>query len=359
MANVANDFSVFSNISPTNEDKQRELFENGEIENPDFEYPTLDFDPEDKAEAIEAIEVPEGEFEQQFLKRIENQEARNEVLMHRGETEKTIEASKKKYGEPSKEIVNYAEEILDTVEKKDRERPLKAEDVKKWVAAAIEEYQDEYNEEIFDEWSIEIDRDRDTGYASKKDKKFIIGDRDYLPEDPWRYVVHELGRHALQKVNRDYQKEDEERKKNLRHFAYDAMTEEGIAINLERYTGLETNEHLRKYALRTAAVDSVLERNSFRETYEKLSDWESDEDKLWTVTLRAHRGGGFIKDHIYLQGRENVKDYIESGSSLKPLYVGKVPLDSVDKAEELLENEKLEEPPYSPELTHHKISEIW
>jgi len=74
--------------------------------------------------------------------------------------------------------------------------------------------------------------------------------------------------------------------------------------------------------------------------------------------LRAHRGGGFIKDHIYLQGRRRIREYLEDGGSLKPLYVGKVPLESVERAEELIGSE-LNPPEYTPLVLHESIERVW
>lgn len=358
LATIANDFSVFDLLTPLNEEKQRNLFENGDKRNPEFNYPEPDFDPEEKAQRISKIQVPEGKFEQQFNQRLERQKFRNQVVRNRGNPEKIKEASKEIYGLPRECLASRARDILSQYSEKKKERPNTPEDVKAALNTAMSLYETEYGEDIFEDWSIEIAEDRNTGYASRSDQTFIVGSRDYLSGDPIRYVVHELGGHALLKENKKAQREFEEGTNVLRNFVYDSETEEGITTNLERITGTENPEILRKYALRALAVDSVLKNEDFRKTYERLENWESDPDRLWNTTLRAHRGGGFIKDHIYLQGRERIGEYIENGGGLRPFYVGRAPLKSIEFAESLIGDELIS-PKYSPSVLHTGIEEYW
>ena len=46
----------------------------------------------------------------------------------------------------------------------------------------------------------------------------------------------------------------------------------------------------------------------------------------FAITLRAHRGGGFTKDYLYLSGLKKIYKYYQSGKKLDTLLTGKVSL---------------------------------
>ena len=57
--------------------------------------------------------------------------------------------------------------------------------------------------------------------------------------------------------------------------------------------------------------------------------------KAFSITLRAHRGGGFTKDRLYLSGLKKVFKYAQSGNDLGILLTGKVSMEYIDTIKKL------------------------
>ncbi len=125
-------------------------------------------------------------------------------------------------------------------------------------------------------------------------------------------------------------------------------TEEGLAAYFEELTGNTDEEKMRDYAGRVIAVNSVCKNLSFREAYEKLRGYGFTEGKAWRLAIRAHRGGGYIKDHVYLKGYFQVKKFAEKNGDLKSLYVGKIGIQHLPLVKNLLKEGILKKPKYLP-----------
>src|SRR5205823_4533715 len=90
---------------------------------------------------------------------------------------------------------------------------------------------------------------------------------------------------------------------------------------------------------------------SFRRVFEELRDEGFDEQQAFSITKRVKRGlgdtsgpGGYIKDHIYLEGDLLVEQFVAQGGDVRRLYVGKIGLQQLD----LLEPDWLTEPRFIP-----------
>jgi len=127
-------------------------------------------------------------------------------------------------------------------------------------------------------------------------------------------------------------------------------TEEGLTSYFEELTGNTSDEMMRDYAGRVIAVDSVCQDLTFKKTFERLKDHSFTDDQAWNLAVRAHRGGGYIKDHVYLEGLTIVKDFAAKGGDFKTLYVGKVGIDHLPLVEKLLEEGVLQEAKYLPKF---------
>ncbi|WP_420593213.1 flavohemoglobin expression-modulating QEGLA motif protein [Robiginitalea biformata] len=105
-------------------------------------------------------------------------------------------------------------------------------------------------------------------------------------------------------------------------------TQEGLAVFSEYMGGALTLKRLKEISYRVLASDSLSKGYSFADTFDLIhNQYKLDRDAAFTITLRAHRGGGFTKDRLYLSGlRKIYKRYLRE-ESIDRMLTGKVALD--------------------------------
>ena len=204
----------------------------------------------------------------------------------------------------------------------------------------------ELKDAVYKYWIVGKGRKRLTTVYPAEKNITVCGRRKFAEGDDERLAVHEIGVHALRAAN-GYNQPFSIFGTGLDGYE---RTEEGLALFAEHETGNTSEEVLRDYAGRVLAVNSVLEGMSFRKTFEMLRDYGFSKDQAWDLSVRAHRGGGFIKDHIYLAGYLDVKQYRESGGDMGMLYVGKIGLHHIPLVKYLLDADMLRRPEKVPDF---------
>ena len=140
--------------------------------------------------------------------------------------------------------------------------------------------------------------------------------------------------------------------------------QEGLAVFTEYLVGGLTPLRLRTLAGRVLAAHAVVEGASFIETFRLLRDDHGFSPRTaYLVAMRVHRGGGFIKDAVYLRGLLTVMDYVKKGGRLDTLFVGKMAAEHAPVIEELLRRHVLIPPPLRPSYldmpdTHYRIERV-
>lgn len=71
-----------------------------------------------------------------------------------------------------------------------------------------------------------------------------------------------------------------------------------------------------------------------------------DDDKVFYLTARVFRGGGFTKDYLYLEGFREILKYFDAGNKIDYLLVGKTSVISADLIHELIDRQILTPPRY-------------
>ena len=100
---------------------------------------------------------------------------------------------------------------------------------------------------------------------------------------------------------------------------------------------------------RVVAARSILDGAEFLDTYRLLVDeYGFAARTAFQITTRVHRGGGFVKDAVYLRGLKRVVAYLAEGGRLDTLLVGKIAVDHVAVIEELQRRGVLRPPPLRP-----------
>ena len=112
--------------------------------------------------------------------------------------------------------------------------------------------------------------------------------------------------------------------------------QEGLAVLSEYLVGELDISRMRLLAGRVIAANSVIKGDDFIETFNLLSQqYDFIPYTAFLISLRVHRGGGYIKDMVYLRGFSHLLDYLKTGDDFDILYTGKVSLKYLPLIKEL------------------------
>jgi len=160
----------------------------------------------------------------------------------------------------------------------------------------------------------------------------------FRKEDLLGMLYHEIGTHAIRRVN--YEQQPWYRRKKKYGFASYLKTEEGLAI----LHSLIPHTFKLAYipAIRYLATN-FSQSHSFSETFRFLNKYIEDFERCWTATFRQKRGledtsrpGGFTKDLVYFAGLIEAWQYLkEHDFDITKLYFGKMAAGDVEKAVEI------------------------
>ena len=121
-------------------------------------------------------------------------------------------------------------------------------------------------------------------------------------------------------------------------FPNNEETQEGLAVFSEYMSNNLTVTRLKELAYRVIAVDSLAKGYPFSRTFRMLHNtYDLNRETAFYITLRAHRGGGFTKDYLYLSGLKKIYDYYHTGQDLSLLLTGKVALGYTEHITSLIE----------------------
>lgn len=224
----------------------------------------------------------------------------NEIMYLLNLGKKTnIEYSVKIDGSPSYETYKIAINMAENIEPEKDEEVMDVFTARKFFTHMLNKYG--LN------WKVIIDKGIAVSVCGDRNALILPLNRKFTPKDILRLGVHEIGTHI-------FRKENTRRQRYLLFkfpFPNYLIAEEGLALYHEYKHDLMSKQKLKEYALRYIAVYSMYELNSFKETFRQLMDFNIPREDAWRITLRAYRGGGMIKDYVYLEGFLSVKNIIE------------------------------------------------
>ena len=121
-------------------------------------------------------------------------------------------------------------------------------------------------------------------------------------------------------------------------------TREGLAVFSEYMGGALTLKRLKELAYRVMASDSLIKGYGFADTFDLIhGKYKLNREEAFSITLRAHRGGGFTKDRLYLSGLRKIYKRYQAEENMDVLLSGKVSLD-YEKEMKYLRSKGLWEP---------------
>lgn len=300
-------------ITPINSGELKEDFLKGKITEPKFKYKHLEYYPRNAEDDLKKIVTPETEMGEFYKRKILETLLENALIEHRDDKNLVRGATIMMHGWPDKHLIDDAINVLEELPEQVEEKNVNASQIKKAMESAIKEFG-------FSGWKVEYDEKRLATIYNPEKKITVCETRKFSEKDIGRIRLHEIGVHMARAFNgfqQDY--------KILGLGIHDYLsTEEGLTSYFESVTGNTNNETMRDYAGRVLAVDGIIKNLTFSDTFKGLKIFHFSDDQAWNLTVRAHRGGGYVKDHVYLQGYFEIKEFMAEGGDPSELYIGKI-----------------------------------
>jgi uncharacterized protein (TIGR02421 family) len=329
---IAKNIKPISFCEPTNEPEEKQKFLGKDTGNPAFTYKPLSYNTKETEESLKAIEIPDDDLGKIFEEKRSKLLLENRLIANLGKEDIVRQATLEIHGKPSELLVAYADELLKTIHNAESQKTVPSDAIKQALEKALSEYG-------LTDWKVEFTDKKLTTVLAGHKKITVSKERKFSDQDAIRLPVHEIGVHVLRAVNGYGQP--------LRIFALGLPgylpTEEGLASYFEELTGVTDDETRRDYAGRVLAVDSVCKNLSFRQAFDRLKDYAFSNEQAWNLAVRAYRGGGYIKDHEYLQGYLYIRNFAEKERDFKTLYAGKIGIQHLPLANDLLKQGVLKE----------------
>ena len=261
------------------------------------------------------------------------------------ETERFVYGGLQLYGKLSNEIVNIAKSLLLKIQKDDSAKSeMDSLDANRFAERARDEIK--YYCKSYPGMSAKVEIRADIIGLMVSKGNLLIGEQTVVPSSRVdALLAHEIGTHALTWFNGKAQP-FQQLYTGLP--GYDEL-QEGLAVLSEYLVGGLTGSRLRLLAGRVIAAKCLIDGVSFVNSFQELTQtYKFDQRTAFTITSRIFRGGGLIKDAIYLRGLVHILDYVKNGGKIDPLYVGKIAVDHIPIVEELRHRKVLLPGPLRP-----------
>ena len=327
---------LLSYVNPTNiEEEKIRFFASKYLTDPVFKYPEIDFDKfklhrELFTQPLELIE--DLEIKQLYEDIIYTYSGLIQCIETIGEGRKFYYNSLHSFGTPTENDVDNAKFILHFDDESSNEDQF----IPKYNVAETEQSFKEFSKRYSFTYNIEHSNKMSAIAMVLNNIKTLVLNKNHTFSDNEIAVLtnHEIGVHMVTTMN------------GLMHplkifshgFPNNEETQEGLAVFSEYMSNNLTVTRLKELAYRVIAVNSLAKGYTFSKTFRLLhNSYDLDREKAFYITVRAHRGGGFTKDYLYLTGLKKVYNYYKKGNDLSLLLTGKVTLEYADKIEKLIE----------------------
>lgn len=342
LADISDELSFLLNTTPVNDQAAWEEFKSCNYKRePQFTYRMIKFDPEKIKERLFRLEMDnlKGTTAGYILRQKRIQLEVELTLLQSREAVGAKYLGHYLYGAPDDEELEAAKDILDKVKdnSKDDEEKVDCHEFAKIAQSEIDYLKKAFkNENIASEIRNDI-----VGLMVDKTKVYISEGMSINKSRVKPLIQHEIGTHILTYCNGLRQPI----KQLYAGLAGYNQLQEGLAVLSEYFVGGLTASRLRIIAARVIAADCLVKGKSFTQTYAILVEKYSFSKNLsFEITMRIYRGGGLIKDAVYLRGVILLLKYLQNGGNLELLYLGKFSLHYVPLISKFLKQGVLKEP---------------
>ncbi|MBN1590833.1 MAG: DUF1704 domain-containing protein [Pirellulales bacterium] len=349
LAEVANAFDLVWQVTPINTVAAWREFQRSRFERtPEFRYRPLTVEPTELKRRLFSIPIEKIEdptLSHLFLQSQDELDRKITMLADIGDY-RLLAGSVQVYGLVEPKLLELAKELLRRISSRSRDqesgRTLNAEQFAELARAEIAWYRQKAPDFAT---TVTVCDDLYWG-LSVSDGKLLIGCKTRIP--PGRVgplLQHEIGTHLVTYYNGQAQPF---RQLYCGLAGYEAF-QEGLAVLAEHLSHSIDPPRVRILAARVIACQALLEGASFVETFRTLNKDHGFSKRLaYTIAMRVYRGGGTVKDAIYLRGLVEVLQYLGDGGEFEPLLLGKIAADHIPLMRELKMRRVLVPPPLRP-----------
>ena len=348
LAEISNAFDFLLQVTPVNMKDAWESFSQSKFNRkPVFYYRPLPIDPaffKQKLYKIVLERVEDPTLAHLFrLKRRELD--RQLTMLEDRETERFMYGGLQLYGKLTEKFVNVAKELVLQISK-DKSAQMEKDllDANQFAKKAQEEV--EYYRQLYPGMTTKVEIREDVIGLMVSKGNLLIGWQTSIPASRVNALLqHEIGTHAVTWFNGKAQP-FQQLYTGLP--GYDEL-QEGLAVLAEYLVGGLTGSRLRLLAGRVIAAKCLIDGMSFVKSFQELTQtYGFDQRTAFTITSRVFRGGGLIKDAVYLRGLIHILEYVKNGGNIEPLYIGKIAAEHIPIIEELRYRKVLRPAPLRP-----------
>lgn len=327
LSDIDSQIRLLSHLKPINLKEENTKFLLNPSYNPQFEYKTLSFDPNNLYSRLKRLEFPDSPIGILWEKKADEIIRKIQLLEVR-DTPEFTEKSIALYGGPDERLVAEALREIHFMpeEFKASGKTFTAKEAKKIFEKAILDYG-------LKGWRVILKEDLVSDAIAGKENTILIREKATFSEDRLKgTIAHEIETHAFTAMNGALQPY----KIFQRGLADYLTTEEGLAVYNQELT--ESSETIKKY-WPASSVIGIYEamKGSFTDVYQKIVELGFGAERAWRVALKAKRGlgdtsqpGAFTKDFVYYKGFKMIKAFVAKGGDLRKLYYGKINLDDLE-----------------------------
>lgn len=354
LAELDASFAFLLQVTPVNATEAQQAFEDaGGEQEPVFRYRPLPVDPElikRRLFGLPIEDVDDPSLAWLFREKQEELDRKVTMLRDRG-TRQFFFGSLQLYGEVKPALRKLAEEILARLPPHDYDLDS-SEHLDGEAFAEVAGLELAHYRKVLPDFpdTVQIRTDLPPGLMVSQGR-LLIGRGTKVPAPRVEALLqHEVGTHMVTYFNGSVQP--------LQLLAgglagYEAL-QEGLAVLAEYLVGGLNVPRLRVLAARVLAADALIDGATFIDVFRMLRrDHAFEHHEAFSIAMRTFRGGGLVKDVIYLRGLHELMRHLREGGALEPLFMGKIALHHRSLLHELEQRQVVRPAPLRPRFLDH------
>ncbi|MBN1908958.1 MAG: flavohemoglobin expression-modulating QEGLA motif protein, partial [Pirellulales bacterium] len=348
LAQISDSFDFLLQVTPVNAEAGWREFRRTRCQHsPQFLYRPLAAEPGEMKRQlyqipVNAVEDPTLAY---LFREKQDELCRKITMLSDVGTIRFLYGSLQVYGAVPPALFQLANDLLTRLPRRERPQAGNLCDAATFAARAAAEV--EYYRRLYPPFQAKVivRDDLYSGLLSSRGSLLIGKNTQVPPHRVDALLNHEIGTHLVTYYNGRAQPF---RQLDIGLAGYDSL-QEGLAVLAEYLVGGLDAPRVRLLAARVLAVQNLIDRASFVDTFRLL--WRAHgfpQRTAYTITMRVYRGGGLTKDMLYLQGLVSILDYLHAGGDVEPLLVGKLAAEHVPMVRELQLRQVVVPPPVRP-----------